>query len=264
MTKKLRKLNDGEREEILIKIQLCYFRDKNKEIPLIGRIKNVGFDQEYKCIDWSKININKIKFNQVEIRKLAKILNITKSSSKDKADVKINNENYSLKCVGYGKPAIVNHTNRIGWLKISKIINQDIKLLDNLINKYWILRTRGEIKEDCPNFHKSSPFNNHMKVIKPYLDFFVFKGSGQGKSDIIADRVLEFTSFDNLDSWKVYGSEYIEYHWKKIYFCMRSTKGMPKDYDNYKDKSIISPWTRYFKGKKGDKKHRGALHVRIG
>ena len=45
---------------------------------------------------------------------------------------------------------------------------------------------------------------------------------------------------------------------------MRSTKGMPKDYDNYKDKSIISPWTRYFKGKKGDKKHRGALHVRIG
>ena len=29
---------------------------------------------------------------------------------------------------------------------------------------------------------------------------------------------------------------------------------MPKDYDNYKDKSIISPWTRYFKGK-GDKKH---------
>ena len=30
MKKKLKKLNDGEREEILIKIQLCYLRDKNK------------------------------------------------------------------------------------------------------------------------------------------------------------------------------------------------------------------------------------------
>ena len=43
-----------------------------------------------------------------------------------------------------------------------------------------------------------------MKVIKPYLDFFVFKGSGQGKSDITADRVLEFKSFDNLTP-EVYG-----------------------------------------------------------
>ena len=61
MKKKLRNLNDGEREEILIKIQLCYLRDKNKEIPLIGKIKSVGFDREYNRIDWSNINISKIK-----------------------------------------------------------------------------------------------------------------------------------------------------------------------------------------------------------
>ena len=45
---------------------------------------------------------------------------------------------------------------------------------------------------------------------------------------------------------------------------MRSTKGMPKDYNTYKHKELISPWTKNFKGKKGDKKYRGALHVRVG
>ena len=37
-----------------------------------------------------------------------------------------------------------------------------------------------------------------------------------------------------------------------------------KSYDNHKFKGLISPWIRHFKGKKGDKKYRGALHVRIG
>ena len=35
-------------------------------------------------------------------------------------------------------------------------------------------------------------------------------------------------------------------------------------YDNHKYKDKISPWIRYFKGKKGEKKFRGALHVRVG
>ena len=35
-------------------------------------------------------------------------------------------------------------------------------------------------------------------------------------------------------------------------------------YDNHKFKELISPWTRYFKGIKGEKKYRGALHVRVG
>ena len=45
---------------------------------------------------------------------------------------------------------------------------------------------------------------------------------------------------------------------------MRSTKGMPKNYETYENKKLISPWTKYFKGKKGNKKYRGALHVRVG
>ncbi len=264
MPKKNKKLNDGEREEILIKIQLCFFRDNKIEVPNFGNIEQVGFSTDYNKIDWSKIDIDGIKTDQKEIRNLADKLGIKKSSSKDKADIKINNENYSLKCTGYGKPAIVNHTNRIGWLKISKIINQDIKLLDDLIDEYWRLRIDGQIKEDCPNFHENSPFNDHMDIIKPYLDFFVFKGSGQGMSEVVADKVLEFETFNNTQTWNVFANEYIQHHWENIYFCMRSTKGMPSDYENYEKKDVISPWTRLFKGKKGDEKYRGALHVRVG
>jgi len=265
---KNKNLNDGEREEYLIKIYLCYLRDQNIEVPTIGKITNVGFENDYKTTDWSNINFKELKDNQKDIKLLAKILDITKSSSRDKADIRINNIFYSLKCTGYGKPTIVNHTNRIGWLKIAEIKNLDISILDKIIEKYWELRIKGDISEDCPNFHNESPFNLNKKVIKPYLDFFIFEGSGQGYSKFPASKVLDFKSFDDLDSWRIYGEEYLEKHWNKLYFCMRYKKNiMPldkKSFDNHKFKELISPWTRHFKGKKGEKKYRGALHVRVG
>ena len=39
---------------------------------------------------------------------------------------------------------------------------------------------------------------------------------------------------------------------------------MPKNYNSYAHKELISTWTKRFKGKKGEKKYRGALHVRVG
>jgi len=266
--KKNKKLNNGEREEYLIKIYLCYLRDKEINVPVIGKIIKVGFENNYNTTDWSNINFTKLKNNQEDIQNIAKILEITKSKSTDKADVKINDIFYSLKCTGYGKPTIVNHTNRIGWLKIAELKDLDISSLDKIIDQYWELRTKGVISEDCPNFHEKSPFNNNKEIVKPYLDFFIFEGSGKGYSEFPAEKVLDFKSFDDLNSWKVYGKEYLDKHWNKLYFCMRYKKGiMPinkKSYDNNKFKNLISPWTRHFKGKKGDKKYRGALHVRVG
>ena len=259
-----KKLNDGEREEYLIKIYLCYLRDSKIDLPKIGKIINVGFTEEYKKTNWSEIDFKKIENDQIQIKKLANKLKIDKTSSRYKADIKINNTYYSLKCTGYGKPAIVNHTNRIGWLNISKIIDKDITGLDKVINKYWKLRTKGDVSEDCPNSSEKSPFKNHKNIIKPYLDFFVFKGSGQGLSEFPAEKVLEFESWIDQKSWKIYSKEYIDKLWPNLYFCMRSTKGMPTDYNSFKDKKLISPWTRFFKGKTGEKKHRGALHVRVG
>ncbi len=211
--KKNKKLNDGEREEYLIKIYLCYLRDKEIDVPIIGKIESVGFEKNYKTTDWSKIDFKKLKNNQNDIKKLAKILEITKSSSKDKADVKINDIFYSVKCTGYGKPTIVNHTSRIGWLKIAELKNLDISSLDEIVSEYWSLRKNGDITEDCPNFHDKSPFNNNLEIVKPYLDFFIFEGSGQGYSKFPAEKVLDFKSFNNLNSWQIYGYEYLEKHW---------------------------------------------------
>jgi|ETNmetMinimDraft_33_1059910.scaffolds.fasta_scaffold50915_1 hypothetical protein len=264
MEKKIKKLNDGEREEYLIKIKLCFLRDNQQEVNNIGKIERVGFVEEYNSINWTKIDFEKIKNNQKDIKRIAKELGISKSSSRDKADVKINDIYYSLKCNGYGKPTIVNHTNRKGWLKIAELKKLKISKLDEIINQYWKLRINGDITEDCPNFHQKSPFKKNKEIIKPYLDFFIFEGSGQGYSEYPVTKVLEFKSFKNLSSWKIYGNEYLDQHWNNLYFCVRSTKGMPKNYDTYEYKKLLSPWTRNFKGSKGDKKHRGALHVRVG
>ncbi len=75
--KKEKKLNDGEREEYLIKIYLCYLRDKEIDIPIMGKIKNVGFEKDYKTTDWSKFDFEKLKNNQKEIKKLANTLAIS-------------------------------------------------------------------------------------------------------------------------------------------------------------------------------------------
>ncbi len=265
---KEKSLNKGEKEEYLIKIYLCYLRDKEIGIPILGKIKKVGFEKHYKTTNWSKINFEKLKNNQKDIKQLADKLEITKSKSSYKADVKINDIYYSLKCNGYGKPTIVNHTSRVGWFEIAKLNNLDISNLDKIIDEYWKLRKNGDISEDCPNSHQKSPFYNNKDIIKPYLDFFIFEGSGQGYSKYPATKVLEFKSFKNINSWKIYGDEYLDEHWDNLYFCMRYKKGiMPinkEAYDAHKSKNLISPWIRYFKGSKGEKKYRGALHVRVG
>jgi len=88
MPKKTKKLNGGEKEELLIKIILCSFRDYKKDIPSIGKIEKVGFENEYGSINWNNIDFNKLKKSDSKIRNIAKQLNISKGSSLDKADVK--------------------------------------------------------------------------------------------------------------------------------------------------------------------------------
>ncbi len=61
MPKKTKKLNGGEKEELLIKIILCSFRDYKKDIPSIGKIEKVGFENEYGSINWNNIDFNKLK-----------------------------------------------------------------------------------------------------------------------------------------------------------------------------------------------------------
>jgi hypothetical protein len=254
-------MNQGEKQEVLLKIYLTYLRDQKIKSQKLGEIKSVKFKEEYSSMDFQSINFNMLENNEEEINKISKKLKIEKSKTFDKADIKINEISYSLKCIGYGKPAIVNHTNREGWLKITKRENLDIRKLDKIIKRYWKLRKQNKIGEDCTNNNLLSPFRNEIKIIKPYLNYFIFKGTGKGDSKNPAEKILEFNKFSDENSWKIYGKEYVDQHWHKLVFSIRS-KGMPSNYEKCNNKKLIEQWTEKFKGEKGEEKFRGALHVR--
>ena len=167
-------MNDGEKQELLIKIYLTHLRDNRINTEHFGIITTLGFNGEYKKIRDKNINFLKIENDPKMIIKIAEQLEIQKSNPGDKADVKINKIAYSLKCIGFSNPAIVNHTNRYGWLKIAERKKFNIEELDKIIDEYWVLREEKKIKEDCSNKNQYSPFKDKIKVLKPFLDYFLF------------------------------------------------------------------------------------------
>ena len=250
-------MNLGEKNELLIKIFLCNLKKKNNKTTIFGEIKSLGFDDnEFKILD-KDIDFNTLN-NEKTLKKVSKELGIEKSSPKNKADISINGKGYSIKYMNAAPPSIVNHTDRRGWLRISEVLGEDIKKLDKIINNYWDLRISKRITEDCGNNNSLSPFKDHKEILRPYLEYFCFIGTGSRESNLTAEGVLKFKNFNDPATWTLYSkSETIDEIWDSLYFCMRGGKGMPKDYENYKYKKIIEPWTRF-----STKKNRGALSVR--
>ena len=85
----------------------------------------------------------------------------------------------------------------------------------------------------------------------------------------IAGNILEFVikyqynllKHENGETtWKKYGNDYIDSHWDKLVFSLRSSKGMG-NYPNIKKptkKASMEKWTVYHSGG-----YKGALHVRV-
>ena len=193
--------------------------------------------------------------------------NIKKSSPLNKADVYINGLGISTKYIGPGSnPAIVNHTNRVGWENVSNLISQNINQLDLIISDYWNRRKNLKvIQEDIKNSDPQSPFSLHQSILEPYLEFFCFDGSGRGKSKHPADAIIEYTDPFKTNTWTlVYRNQFHQYlksNWSNLRFSLRS-KGMPEygvsSIRNPAKRTSIQLWTEYFQAKE-----RGALHVRL-
>ena len=249
-------MNNGERNELLFKIFLAKLKKNKDKSTIFGEIQNLGFGTyEYKDldfdIDFDNINDNKIKSISAKI-------GISKAPGRSNADIYINKKGYSIKYLSAALPSIVNHTDRKGWLRIAEEIGEDIKKLDKLVNNYWDLRISKEISEDCGNNNPLSPFKDHKEILRPYLEYFCFNGTGSGRSEYPAEGVLKFKDFKDPSTWILYSrSKTIDEIWDGLYFCMRGGKGMPKNYENYKYKKIIAPWTIF-----STNKYRGALSVR--
>ena len=72
-------MNDGEKQELLIKIYLTYLRDNKIKTEEFGIIKSLGFDNEYKEIEDKNLNFTEIQDDLNKIKDIAKKLEIQKS-----------------------------------------------------------------------------------------------------------------------------------------------------------------------------------------
>jgi len=255
--------NNGERNELIIKICLIKLRDTKVSINLNSKdtkIESVGFESEYNKLS-NSIDIKELSnYSDSQLENIAVDLGIKKSPTKSKSDVYINGVGISLKSLEHAPPAIVNHTPRTGFEVACKISGVNIEILDKMIDKYWDLRLSGKIKEDVINHDDLSPFRNSKDQLKLLLNYFLFDGTGQGLSNNKAEVILDYQSPIDSNTWNTYNRDnVIDKIWDKLVFSLRS-KGMPEKYPNIeinKYKSI-SKWTRYFQ-----EKEKGSLHIRV-
>ncbi len=257
-------MNAGERDELIVQLKLIQLRDINFCIKDIGLLTSIKLGNEYKNLP-TGLDINTVvNYSDTQLISLARQCGISKAGARSKADTIINGEPISLKSNNYAPPALVNHTTRPGFEFAGKHTGGDIDKLDAIIEKYWEKRMEKLIGEDVSNSHMHSPFKGEKESIRPFLNYFLFDGTGSGLSTMPANRILGFTNPLNIDTWHVYDKvNAIDMYWDKLIFSLRAKKGMPTNYPNVTSKKIIplkssiEKWTKYVDGD-----YRGALHIR--
>ena len=251
--------NIGEENEVFLKAFLLMMFNNKKPIlgdHNIGSIKSLKFSPEGKLPVWKKKY--EILIKKRDYSMLKKIF--IKAPMGSKADLEINGIRYSVKNSLGAKSAIVNHTNRLGFLRVLDQLNLDIKPHDKIIDEYWNKRADGEIMEDINNRAENSPFAKHKEYLKPIIEYFLFTGAGAKDSVFPADKVLLFGNPEDPISYKILSkSEAVDGIWDDLTFSMRSKKGMPNIYDSKKHKDLAS-WVRFHPRDSDFPK--GALHIR--
>lgn len=247
--------NSGEENEIFFKTFLLQQKSNGIPVKGFGVIESLDFGPTFDVPEWlpeysvflSERNYNALK----DI--------FPKAPANYKADVDINGKRYSVKFSGAAKAAIVNHTNRKGFLRVCEHLDISIEPLDSIISDYWTKRELGTIKEDVSNTDAESPFKDHKEYLKDILKYFLFEGTGSKNSEFQADLVLEFSDATNPESYNIFTREdVIDYMWDTLVFSLRSKKGMPISYDPDINSELV-PWVRY---RPGDEFPKGALHIR--
>lgn len=263
--------NLGEQNEVFLKAFLTKCYRKRIELPdapvKMREIESLSFGPKESVPVWTS------ELDQMLERKdyenLKKVFG--KAGSGYKADAKINDVTYSIKYESGARPAIVNHTNREGFLKVCNRTNVDIDVLDLAVQEYWKLRKGKIIKEDVKNSDPHSPFAKRKKYFTTLLPYFIFEGTGSKNSAFAANMLLKFKDPFLPSTYKILDKrETIDDIWGHLVFSMRSKKGMPvkklkngktiNRYDPVKHK-LLAPWVEYFP--KDDEFPRGSLHIRL-
>lgn len=254
------KVNQGEKDEYLLKLFLVECRKKCLPIPLGD---NVEIVQSVENSKREEIAYPNTIMNWEEIRPgllvyVCKQINAGKASAYDKSDVYINGVGVSVKSKRGGNPSIINQTTREKILRVMNAIHSPIEPLDHIVDRYWALRQHGG-REDVYGIGPHNPFttdeqgNSTISVVKPLLNYFSFKGTGTRDSESPAELILIMNLPNDPSTWIYYTEEnFIDSMWKNLVFSIRS-KGMPRIITDE-----MRPWIRESEGKK-----KGTLNVRV-
>lgn len=254
--------NVGEYDELRIKLRLVQLRDEKKPIVIDGKettLLSIGLEREFSSLP---IGIDIRKLSDTQVEQLANSIGAGKAKGSYKADVNINGDGFSVKSHKSAPPAIVNHTPRWGWWRICRQIGVDINKLDEMVNEYFDLRSRGVISEDIYNSDPRSPFAKNKEYLRPILNYFLFKGTGAKDSEYPAKYVLDCSDPYNINTWRIHDeNDYLDKYWDSMKFSMRNKGFEAYPYTRSSDLwkiPLSEPWARKFDGS-----IKGSLHVRV-
>ncbi len=253
-------INQGERDEYLVKLFLVECRKNRIAIPVGDKIqvvesvensKHEVIEYPEKVFDWKSLNPSILVY-------LCEKIHAGKAGAFDKADVYINGVGISVKSQRGSAPSIINQTSRDKILRVMKAINCPIEPLDHIVDRYWFLRMNGggqDVYGKTPN----NPFiigengENNIPIIKPLINYFTFRGTGTRDSLAPAKYVLSILKPDDITTWIYYSEEdFVDSVSEKLVFSIRG-KGLPKLITDE-----MKPWVKEIDGEKI-----GTLNVRV-
>ena len=160
----------------------------------------------------------------------------------------------------------MNHTSRsANVFQKNGDLHQQLCILDDIIKNMNKLRENGTVGEDIPIKNILST-NIHKNCIKKIIKYFMFSGSGRGKSKKASNCILSVKDPTNITTWKFINCDtemrkldYINSIYNNLILSMRN-KGMPK---NKEKLNICEPWIYKHKTDGGIIKKKGSLHIRL-
>ena len=216
-------MNQGEKDELLFK--LVFAREH------MGSIRNPGGELALGPIVPDNTVLGAM--SDAELNNLANQANLVKSPKTYKADCEILYNgtwvSVSLKSARGQPPSFINHTHRKGMMAVCNQIGANFLLLDNMVNRYHVLRTAGIINQDVRNDDPNSPFGNHQAVLAPIVEYFAGRGTARGDSPRPATHIGvindPFDSLGGVDYSTV--EDYVSSEWWNMIFSMRKHKYTP-------------------------------------
>jgi len=190
---------------------------------------------------------------------------IVKAGTSMKADIQINGANYSIKS-SEKRPAIINHTFRRGFLRITKKLGVPIDPLDEEVATYWEVRQGDEFKlgEDISGYDRreasifiSAEFKEYFR---PVFNYFAFTGTGRSDSPAPAEYILEFDDPTDTSTWKVIPKDaFYDLAWPDLIFSVRDKLAKGQRLSSTTMPADDKPWAQISRGK-----IQAQLHVRAG